>query len=74
MLAIHLLNHEGSPQAAEESRERHLHEHLRWQPDFARGVVRRAEGAGLVTRAGEHLALTEQGRAAAREVMVGPAA
>jgi manganese/zinc/iron transport system permease protein len=74
MLAIHLLNHEGSPRAAEESRERHLHEHLRWQPEFARGVVRRAEGAGLVTRADERLALTEQGRAAAREVMVGPGA
>ena len=71
MLAIHLLNHEGSPRANEESRERHLHEHLRWQPAFAQGVVRRAEGAGLVVRAGEHLALTEQGRAVAREIMVG---
>jgi manganese/zinc/iron transport system permease protein len=71
MLAIHLLNHEGSPRAAEESREEHLHQHLRWQPAFARDVVRRAEGAGLVTRAGEHLALTDQGRVVAREVMVG---
>ena len=68
MLAIHLFNHEGSPEAAEENREAHLHEHLRWNPDFARRVVRRAEGAGWVDRAHEdRLRLTERGRAAARE-------
>ena len=54
-----------------ESRERHLHEHLRWAPDFARVVVRRAESAGLLTRTGEHLALTDEGRASARETMAG---
>ena len=69
ILTIHLLDHEGSPQAAVESRERHLHEHLRWAPDFARVVVRRAESAGLLTRTGEHLALTDEGRASARETM-----
>jgi manganese/zinc/iron transport system permease protein len=71
ILTIHLLDHEGSPQAAEESRESHLHAHLRWAPDFARIVVRRAESAGLLTRTGEHLALTDQGRASARETMAG---
>jgi manganese/zinc/iron transport system permease protein len=70
MLAIHLMNHEESPQAAEESREAHLGEHLRWHPDFAEGVVRRAEGSGLVTRVeGGRLALTERGRSMAREVV-----
>ncbi|HEX2077690.1 MAG TPA: metal ABC transporter permease [Longimicrobium sp.] len=70
MLAIHLLNHEASPEAAEESREAHLHEHLRWEPEFARRVVRGAERTGYVTRvAGERLALTERGRVAAREAV-----
>ncbi|MBW3570781.1 MAG: metal ABC transporter permease, partial [Gemmatimonadetes bacterium] len=70
MLAIHLLNHEASPEAEVESREAHLHEHLRWEPDFARQVVRGAERTGLLTRAaGERLALTERGRAAAREAV-----
>ena len=74
MLAIHLLNHEGSPEAAVESREAHLHEHLRWQPDFARQVVRGAERGGLLVRASSgRLALTERGRTAAREA-VGEAA
>ncbi len=70
MLAIHLLNHEDSPRAAAESREAHLHEHLGWEVDFAAPVVRRAEGHGLVTRAGgDRLALTRQGRTAARKQM-----
>jgi len=70
MLAIHLMNHEGSPEAVEESREAHLGEHLRWPAEFAEGVVRRAEGSGLVVRtAGGHLALTDRGRSMAREVV-----
>jgi manganese/zinc/iron transport system permease protein len=70
MLAIHLLNHEASPAEAHENRESHLHEHLRWEPGFARAVVRRAQGAGLVSRAGDdHLSLTEAGRAIARETV-----
>jgi manganese/zinc/iron transport system permease protein len=67
MLSIHLLNHEGSAEAATESREAHLGEHLRWTPDFAQGVVRRAEARGLLVRAGERLALTERGRREAQE-------
>jgi manganese/zinc/iron transport system permease protein len=70
LLAIHLLNHEASPEAAMENRESHLHEHLRWQPDFARQVVRRAQGSGLVSRInGDRLALTDRGRTVARETV-----
>lgn len=70
MLAIHLMNHEGSPDAAVESREAHLHEHLSWQPGFAREVVRRASDRGLLERAGDgRLALTERGRSVARETV-----
>ena len=70
MLAIHLLNHEHSPEADRENREAHLHEHLNWRPDFARRVVRRAEGAGWVDHVeGDRLRLTDQGRSRAREMI-----
>jgi manganese/zinc/iron transport system permease protein len=70
MLAIHLLNHEGLPEAAEESEVDHLHEELRWDPDFAGEVVTGAVRAGLVVRLTGHLALTDRGREAARKAMV----
>lgn len=66
MLAIHLLNHEASPEAIEESRVDHLDRHLRWRPEFARRVVGRAERGGLLTQNGGLLALTERGRGLAR--------
>jgi manganese/zinc/iron transport system permease protein len=70
MLAIHLLNHEHSAEELTENRESHLHEHLGWRPEFAAGVVRRAEGRGLLARAhGDRLLLTERGRIAARMEM-----
>jgi manganese/zinc/iron transport system permease protein len=70
MLAIHLLNHEEMAERDEESRVRHLHEHLRWQPEFAERVVRRAVDHGLVTHLdADRLALTADGRASAREAM-----
>jgi manganese/zinc/iron transport system permease protein len=72
MLAIHLLNHEGTAAAEEESREEHLGEHLRWEPAFARRVVREAESAELLRRDGGRLFLTERGReVAARTMMTG---
>jgi manganese/zinc/iron transport system permease protein len=65
MLAIHLLNHEGRPEAATESRVEHLDEHLRWPPEFAREVVSRAERRGLVREDAGTLALTDRGRGVA---------
>jgi manganese/zinc/iron transport system permease protein len=63
MLVVHLLNHEGEPDGLEESRVDHLHGHMRWRPDFAERVVRRAEKNDLVVReAGERLVLTAEGR------------
>ena len=70
MLAIHLLNHEGSPEAAEESRVEHLTEHLGWEPQFANRVVRGAERRGLVTPAAGRLVLTGRGRGVAQEAFV----
>ena len=71
MLAIHLHHHEGGPDAAEECREDHLHEHLRWTPDHARRVVQVAERDELVRRvAGGLLELTPAGRATARRALI----
>lgn len=70
MLAIHLLNHEALPERVEESRVEHLHQHLRWDPEFARRVVERALDRGIVAREGaDRLALTPGGRSAARETV-----
>jgi manganese/zinc/iron transport system permease protein len=70
MLAAHLLQHEGTPEAAAESRLASLGDHLRWAPAFLSAVVRRAEQASLVRREGELLRLTERGRALAAEAML----
>ena len=69
MLAIHLFNHEGRPEAARENRVVHLDDHLRWRPDFALRVVQRAQRQRLVDERHGQLALTESGRALAREAI-----
>lgn len=69
MLAIHLLQHEGTDAEADEARLDGLHRHLSWSPEQVAAVVRRAERNGLVTRAGELLKLTDAGHARAREVL-----
>ena len=70
MLAIHLMNPEGRPDAERESRVEHLDEHLRWEPEFAQRVVRQAERRGLIVQANGSLALTDRGRGIAREAIV----
>lgn len=69
-LAIHLLNHEGTEEAAEENRFEHLSHHLRWQEAFATEVVQRAQRSGLVDRSNGHLALTDAGRSLAQEMLM----
>jgi manganese/zinc/iron transport system permease protein len=69
-LAVHLLNHEGDPDEAQESALTHLRAHLRWDEVFARRAVRWAVTHDLVTRANGHLKLTAYGRETARRVMV----
>ncbi|HEY1187997.1 MAG TPA: metal ABC transporter permease [Gemmata sp.] len=69
MLAVHLAQHEGTPEEPEESRATSLHTHLHWTPQQTGAVVARAERNGFVVRAGEALKLTEAGRAKAREVL-----
>jgi manganese/zinc/iron transport system permease protein len=70
MLAIHLMNHEGTPEALDESRIDQLWEHFRWEPAFAEKVVRYAERKGVVRRRQGLLSLTERGRTLAQEVFL----
>ncbi len=70
MLAIHLLHHEGKPEAPQESQVEHAQKHMRWEPRFANRVIRRAEQHGLLYREEERLVLTENGRQLARQAML----
>jgi len=69
MLAIHLLQHEGTPQADRESRVRHLQEHLNWDASRAERTVRRATRNGTVRRQNGHLVLTDDGRTLAQQAL-----
>lgn len=69
-LAIHLLNHEHTPEMSSECRVDHLHYHLRWEPNFASTVVDQAERGGLVWRSNGDLHLTDDGRARANTALV----
>ena len=69
MLAIHLLQHEGTPEEAEEAKLEGLHEHLHWRATEAAAVVQRAERHGLIQREGALLKLTDAGRKRARAIL-----
>jgi manganese/zinc/iron transport system permease protein len=69
MLTIHLLNHEGSPQAEQELHVDHLQDHLRWEAEFAAQVVRRALRQGLVDHSDGRLSLTGSGRQVAAQAL-----
>jgi manganese/zinc/iron transport system permease protein len=72
MLAIHLWQHEGEPDEAEESRVEHLHgKHVGWTPEFTRRTVALAVRQGFVTRERDRLRLTDLGRAAAGRALSG---
>jgi gas vesicle protein len=69
-LAVHLLNHEGDPDEAEESTLDHMRVHMRWDESFAQRAVQWAVTHDLVSRTDGQLALTPYGRETARRVMV----
>jgi manganese/zinc/iron transport system permease protein len=73
MLAVHLLQHEGTPAEADEARPDGLHTHFHWSKRDTAAVVRRAVRKGLVTRAEDLLKLTDTGRERARGILGGPA-
>lgn len=69
-LAIHLLNHEGLPEATKECRIEHLTYHLKWTTSFAEQLVTRAAQRRLILRQNGHLLLTPQGRDLATQTMM----
>ncbi len=69
MLAIHLSNHAGKPEASQENRVDDIHSHLHWSQNFTQQVLRQAERQGLVAREGELLGLTESGRELAQQAI-----
>jgi len=72
MLLVHLSQHEHEPEASAEATLEHMARHMHWQPAFGAQVAEQLTRRGLVTRrnGGSRLALTETGRALARDVMV----
>ncbi|MGA1209071.1 MAG: metal ABC transporter permease [Gemmobacter sp.] len=67
-LVAHLHTHQSGPEAAEETAERALREHLRWAPERAHRAVLRGLDRGLIRREGVFLRLTEKGAAEARAI------
>jgi manganese/zinc/iron transport system permease protein len=70
MLAIHLLNHEGTPEYDHECRVDHLLFHMRWEPQFALEVVQRAERRQMIEQTNGNLLLTANGRHLAANALV----
>lgn len=70
MLVIHLLNHEGLPEAVDESEISHLYEHLQWEPTFASKVVRYALNNRCVSQNDSQLILTDRGRTIAKQALI----
>lgn len=62
MLTIHLLNHEGQPEAESESQLRHLQVHLYWEEEFSDTVVRRAMDMDIINCFDGRMVLTDFGR------------
>lgn len=70
MLLVHLLNHEDAPEAEEECRVSHLHDHLYWEDDFASKIIRHGEKLKFLEIKGEFLELKALGREkAAKSIM-----
>jgi manganese/zinc/iron transport system permease protein len=66
LLVIHLMQHEGTPAEAEESRLSALHDHLGWADPFARIVIDRVVNRGWAEVRGDRLVLRSAGRDLAR--------
>jgi manganese/zinc/iron transport system permease protein len=70
MLLVHLLNHEGSPEAQRECQIDHLSEHLYWDSDFSNQVVKRGEHEEVLQKKGNYLYLTAAGQEDAKKSMI----
>jgi manganese/zinc/iron transport system permease protein len=62
MLAIHLLQHEGTPEEAAETRLATLHLHMNWTEQRARQISRQLVDRGWAVREDDRLKLSPEGR------------
>lgn len=69
VLAIHVMQHQGLPEASEECRPDRLTDHLRWTREFSAEVVNRSLRHGLLEKKEGLLELTGSGVELAREHM-----
>lgn len=69
MLVVHLLNHEGLPEAERECHRDHLLDHLHWNEDFIQKVLKNGEKKSLLRKENNYLFLTEKGRTLAQKSM-----
>lgn len=69
MLLVHLLHHEGSPEAERECHINHLSEHLYWDTDFSNQIVNRGEREAFIQKKGDYLFLTTSGQDKAKQSM-----
>lgn len=69
LLAVHLLHHLGQPEEIRECRLSTVHEHMKWEADFARKVARMAQQQDLVKESAGMLTLTESGKKLAEKAM-----
>jgi manganese/zinc/iron transport system permease protein len=67
MLVVHLFNHAGQMDAEQENKKEHMHEHMRWSPEFAQKVIDRSIQRGYVNLENGQLTLTNQGLHLARQ-------
>ncbi len=70
MLAIHLLNHEGTPDEERESQVVHLEENLCWKEGFANKIIKYTENKGILFRDRDMLRLTDYGREYAKKSVI----
>ncbi|MEO1089448.1 MAG: metal ABC transporter permease [Pseudomonadota bacterium] len=68
-LLVHLFDHEATAARAEENVVSALRDHLSWKPRQAAAVLERSLAAGLVSRDGAVLELTDAGRDEARQLL-----
>jgi len=71
MLVVHLVHHQGTLREREECRLAGLDRHLQWGEARTRQVVREAEQRRLVTRTGDLLLATAEGRRLGEAAIVG---
>jgi manganese/zinc/iron transport system permease protein len=70
MLLVHLLNHEGLPEASRECHVDHLPEHFHWEKSLIDRVVTEAEGKYYIQKEKDFLTLTESGQKLAERSLV----